>query len=383
MRTDGHFQGSKLRLARLLNGFTKAELADRLAVSRQFVHTLELGEKVPSNELLAALALLLKVQPTFFVSPLNNEVREEECHFRSRRSMPAKVAEQIIAHGTAFEILVRHLDEFLSLPKVNFPHVDVSSDDSIEDAADACRRYWKLGDGPIENMCRVLENAGAVITFFNTDRPEVDALGIARSRPIIVRNTVKESPGRLRFDLAHEAAHFLIHQAIDTGDPETEGQADRFASAFLMPRNKFSQEFPVMPNRIDWQAIYSLKVRWRVSARAVVKRAETLGLLNALQSQVAYRYLNQSGQAKIERYDDRIPFEQPELIAAATNAYLSTFQVTLAELSRRLGMTPALIARLAPGILGPQSAATVVAGSELSTQISTLPRSGKLGPDVV
>jgi len=354
MPAEQQFEGSKLRLARLLNGWTKAELAERLVLSRQFVHSLELG-KAPSGDLIAALALLLKVQPSFFFSQLSTEVREEECHFRSRRSMPDKVAEQIIAHGTAFEMLVRHLDESLSLPVVDFPHIDVSSDNDIEAAAEECRKHWKLGEGPIANMCRTLESAGAVLTFFNTDRYEVDALGISRSRPIVVRNTAKESPGRLRFDLAHECAHLIIHQGIDTGDEVTESQADRFASAFLMPREPFSKEFPAMSGRLDWQAIYSMKIRWRVSARAVIRRAHVLNLLNAVQYQAANRYLSQSGQARVEHYDDRIPFETPELIVTAVNTYLQTRNVTLAELARRIDMTPALIAHLAPGILGPQT----------------------------
>ncbi len=353
MPPDFTFEGAKLRLARLLNGWTKAELAEHLGVSRQFVHVLELGDKTPSNDMLAALALLLKVQTAFFFMPLQSEVREEECHFRSRRSMPDKVAEQIIAHGTAFEILVRHLDSSLALPAVNFPNFDVTDDESIELAAEKCRGHWGLGLGPISNMCRVLENAGAVITFFNTDRYEVDALGITRARPIIVRNTAKESPGRLRFDLAHEGAHLIIHQGIDTGDEETEAQANYFASAFLMPRESFLKDFPSMPSRLDWQAIYTMKIKWRVSAKAVVRRAFTLRLLNSVQYQSANRYLNQSGQSRVENYDDRIPFESPELVAAAVDTYLKTFQVTLAELARCLGMTPALIAHLAPRILGP------------------------------
>lgn len=63
---DQVFQGAKLRIARLLNGWTKADLAERLHVSRQFIHALEIGDKPASQDLVAALSLLLKVQPNFF-----------------------------------------------------------------------------------------------------------------------------------------------------------------------------------------------------------------------------------------------------------------------------------------------------------------------------
>lgn len=343
---ENTFQGAKLRVARLVNGLTKAELADQLQVSRQFIHALEIGQKPASQDMLAALSLLLKVQPSFFVAPLQSEVREEECHFRSRKSMPDKVAEQIISHGTALEMLVQFLDKSLELPSVNFPAIEAHTNEDIEKAAIECRNHWGLGLGPIASMCRVLENAGAIVTLYNGDRHEVDALSMARARPIVVRNTLKQSPGRQRFDLAHECAHLVIHQGMATGDTETEGQANRFASALLMPGEAFAKEFPAMPSRLDWQAIYSLKVRWRVSARAIVRRAYDLGLLNAVQYQAGNRFLMQSGQSKIEKYDEKIPHEAPELLKTAITAYIEAFSSSPAELAREISMTPSMVEQL-------------------------------------
>jgi Zn-dependent peptidase ImmA (M78 family) len=340
------FQGPKLRVARLLHGWTKAELAEQLQVSRQFIHSLEIGEKATSQDMLAALSLLLKVQPSFFFEPLFSEVREEECHFRGRTKIPDKVADQIISIGTALEMLVRFLDRNLKLPPVNFPPIEAHTEEEIEHAAEQCRRHWNLGVGPIANMCRVLENAGAIVTLFHGQRHEVDALSMARSRPIIVRNTLKQSPGRQRFDLAHECGHLVIHQGIVTGDKETESQANRFASAFLMPQESFKKDFPVMSSRIDWSAIYSLKVRWRVSARAVIYRAKDLGLLNEVQYAAGNRFLNQTGQTKVEKFDEKIPHEEPELLKKAISAYLKAFSSTPAGMAKQVAMTPAMIEQL-------------------------------------
>jgi Zn-dependent peptidase ImmA (M78 family)/transcriptional regulator with XRE-family HTH domain len=343
---DKVFQGAKLRIARLLNGWTKADLADRLHVSRQFIHALEIGDKPASQDLVAALSLLLKVQPGFFFEMLTTEVREEECHFRSRKSMPDKVADQIISHGTALELIVRLLDQTLSLPVVNFPSIEVHTHDDIEQAANTCRQIWGLGMGPIASMCRVLENAGAVVTLFQGDRHEVDALSMARARPLVIRNALKTSPGRQRFDLAHECGHLVIHQGVSTGDDVTEGQANRFASALLMPKSTFTSDFPLMSNRIDWQVIYSLKVRWRVSAKAILRRAHDLSLLNAIQYAAGNRFLSQSGQSKVERFDERIPMEEPELLRKAIAAYTQAFSSSPADLARQIGMTPALVEQL-------------------------------------
>ena len=262
MPADKAFSGEKFRLARLLHGWSKADIADRLQISRQFIHAIEIGEKAPSSELLAGLCLLLQVQPAFFASTGGSEVREDQVHFRSRANMPDKLANQIVAHGTAIEALVGVLEQKLTLPRVDFPQLDAQSPDEIEHAAMECRRHWKLGTGPIGNMCRVLENAGAVLTYFSTERREVDAVSMARTRPIVVRNTAKTSPGRQRFDLGHECAHLVLHSGVKTGDDATEAQANMFAAAFLMPRDAFTKEFPAMTGRLEWQPLYSLKLRW-------------------------------------------------------------------------------------------------------------------------
>jgi Zn-dependent peptidase ImmA (M78 family) len=185
------------------------------------------------------------------------------------------------------------------------------------------------------------------VTFFSSPRHEVDALSIARARPLVVRNTLKESPGRLRFDLGHECGHLVMHQGIETGDKETEDQANRFSSALLMPRDSFRQEFPVMPGRLDWHVIYTLKLRWRVSAKAVIRRARDLGRLNDAQYAAGNRFLHQSGQARVERYDEKLPAEEPELIDAAVRAYVQSVNTSPAELAARLGMTPAMFWQIA------------------------------------
>lgn len=115
-----------------------------------------------------------------------------------------------------------------------------------------------------------------------------------------MRNTLKQCTGRERLDLAHECGHLVIHQGVTTGDKITEGQANRFASAFLLPREQVVREFPSMPTRLDWQAIYSLRIRWRVSAKAIIYRAHDLDLLDAVQYATGNRFLNQTGQSKVE-----------------------------------------------------------------------------------
>ena len=205
-----------------------------------------------------ALAVVLSVTPAFFSTPAINPVREEDCHFRRLASAPRGLVAQAVARGTAVESLVNALEAVVRLPNVDLPEAArPEGSDAVERIAEDARRHWGLGlDGPITSMTRVLENAGAVVVQFDDLTDRIDALSMARRRPIVVRSTAKAAGARLRFDLAHEAAHLIMHQGIVTGDNVTEGEAHRFAGAFLIPRSAFAREFPRTRRVLDWNALF-------------------------------------------------------------------------------------------------------------------------------
>lgn len=319
MSKNFEFNGDKLRLARLLNGLTQQELGEKISASRQFVHQLESDVRTPADDVLNVICEVLYVKKSFFNEPINNDVKFEQCHFRKRKTTPVGVANRVLAFSTLFEQLVAFVNCHLELPSINLPNINHEGDNyssaEIEKAAEACREQWGLGEGPISNVTRALENAGIVITQFRGVSDKVDALSLNRKYPIIIRNDAKESPCRLRFDLAHECGHFVLHDGVETGDNITESEADKFASSFLFPRKAFIKEFPDSKNsQIKWKLIYDLKLRWGMSARAIIYKAHQNNLITAQQFRWANVNLNKTGQAKHERYDDKIIKEQPELL---------------------------------------------------------------------
>ncbi|MBA4274925.1 MAG: hypothetical protein C0436_04660 [Alphaproteobacteria bacterium] len=318
------FYGQRLRTARNFHGLSLEEVGHKVAVSKQYLQQIESHpDKQPTEEMVAALADVLDVQPEFFFRPETNAVSDEECHFRKLQTTPVSTKNQALAHGTLFDELAERLDKLLSLPPVHFPPIPPKDMADIEHVAEACRIAWKLGvTGPIKNMVRVAENAGALITYFDGVSDKVDAFSMHRRRPLIIRNPEKESTCRLRFDIAHECGHLVMHAGIHTGDKKTEAEANRFASAFLLPRVSFLKEFP-QGSRLSWKTIYDMKLRWKVSASAIVRRAYDLGLIDAALYRRANVHLRKTGEAKNEKYDDRhdlITPEEPELISNAFTA---------------------------------------------------------------
>jgi len=343
------FSGDKLRLARLLATWSLDELGERVGASRQYLHQLETGAKEPTFEMAEALAVSLRVERSFFLTPLSNAVREDDCHFRKYFTAPRAVMAQAAARGTAVELLVNALEQRVRLPTVNFPEFAAPrSMEEVERAAEGARMHWGLGlDAPIVNITRVLENAGAVVVHFADISDRIDALSIARRRPIIVRSQAKAAAVRLRFDLAHECGHLVMHQGMVTGDHETEEQAHRFASAFLLPREAFLRECP-RGRTIDWTGLFRLKLRWKVSVRAIARRAFDLGLMDAAQYRRANVHLTKTGQAKSERYDEEMLQETPELLTSAIRLLEAKKPHSLLDMIYALGFSPSLF----EGVIG-------------------------------
>lgn len=342
------FHGDRLRLARMLASLSLDELGSLVGVSRQFVHQLETGGKEPTQELRAALAVALEVTEGFFASPTLRAVREDDCHFRRLATAPRAILAQAAARGTAVEAIVEALDKRLRLPAVNFPDSpSPASLDEVEAIAENARNYWGLGiDAPVTNMTRVVENAGAVVVHFDDISDRIDALSIARRRPLIVRSSAKTAVVRLRFDLAHEAGHLIMHQGVITGDKITEGQAHRFASAFLIPRSAFAKEFPRTRRSLDWSGLFAMKLRWRMSVRAILRRAFDLGLIDAVQYRVGNIHLAKTGQAKAEKFDDNLGTEKPELMYGALTYLANNDIAGLHHMLADLGITEPLFARV-------------------------------------
>lgn len=341
------FNGSNLRLARLFHELSLEQVAERVGKTRQYIQRLESGPDVPTNELANELASALQVMPSFFESGEHTPVNEEIVHFRKRSSTRVSTKLATLAKAELYRRLVAVFEQSLNLPPVNFPEIRINSQDDIERAAEKCRIEWGLGFGPIDNMTRLAEKLGAFVTSFESVSDEVDALSVPLSRPFIVRNTAKKSPCRQRFDIAHEVAHLIIHGGVSTGDRVTESQANRFASALLLPRSSMAKYFPKpIGGRIDWQGLSAFKLTWKVSKAAIIYRAHQLSLLTDAQYKTAFFGLKRKGEAIDEKEDYLIQHEKPEFFQRAMKVLFTEMDVDLNTLSKRLDITPEMLSTL-------------------------------------
>jgi Zn-dependent peptidase ImmA (M78 family)/DNA-binding XRE family transcriptional regulator len=319
------FTGARLRLARHFRGFTQAELGKIVQVSHQFVGYTESGQREPSEVVVAAFGEALAFEADFFYLPPSEELLDEECNFRRRQTTPLAARSQALAHAALFGELVAYLETQLHLPAQKIPTVRVRDAEEIERAADRCRMEWGLGlDLPIKNVVRVVENSGVPITRFGEISHKVDAFSRRGKRSVVVLND--KTPSRSRWDVAHEWGHLVMH--ADSGSPtdDLEREADRFAGAFLLPRAGFVREFPLV-RKWNWETMFRLKERWRVSLAAIIRRAFDLRLIDAIQYRRAYKYMSMSAWLKHEPHE--FNGEEPELV-----------RVAFAELEKSFGIRP-------------------------------------------
>ncbi|EHI97669.1 protein of unknown function DUF955 [Clostridium sp. DL-VIII] len=318
---------AKLKEARVARALSLSQLSKLIGVSSQAISQFEKGETKPSSQTLFKLIEILDFPINFFCSNHNQSLENEIIYFRSNKNITKKLKDACKSRITWIEKVYMLIESYFELPKLQIPklaEVDVESIDNrkIEELTLRLREYWGLDQSPIDNLVDLLQSKGFVITKLKIGTKKIDAFSIWKNGvPYIFLGDDKESVTRLRFDLAHELAHLLMHRYIDKEELEEdkelynkiEEQANYFASAFLLPIEAFNKE--VISSSID--SFILLKKRWKVSISAMIKRCQNANILTDNQ----IRYLNSQmikyGYYRKEPLDEEIKKETPYLFKQA------------------------------------------------------------------
>jgi Zn-dependent peptidase ImmA (M78 family) len=165
-------------------------------------------------------------------------------------------------------------------------------DQDAESIADAERRRLSIGDGPALKLRDMLEH-GAGLRIFHLPLPSTLAglYGYTEEAGPCVATNARHAHVRQRWTLSHEYGHYLTRldhpEATKTSYvriPEHERFADRFASAFLMPRaglERRLRELEGEEQRLTVADMLLLADEYEVSLQALVLRLEDLHLVAA------------------------------------------------------------------------------------------------------
>lgn len=358
------FRGERLKSARLFRGKTLTELSDMTGISKQSLSLYENNGNKPDYERGQSLATALHFPYEYFLQEDGCRTTTEVTYFRSLVSATKmdRTAQSLKLDFVAkmYEVLLDYIDfPPLNLPTVDFNGSDDEFDDmgneamlkEIEQIAQQVRDLWSLGDGPIQDLQYVLEQNGIIVTGFDTNEDKIDAFS---QRTILDNGEVyficvdqgSKPEGRIRFDMAHELGHILLHPWSESLDLITkeefklrEKQANMFASAFLLPRSSFGKDVLAYPTDIKYYLW--LKKKWRSSAQSMMYRSNQIGAISDNQFQYMMRQVSKQGW-RLKEPDDTAFFLNENIFQGAIdllNEVKILTPASLLRLFRKYGVT--------------------------------------------
>jgi len=329
--------GEMLQLARESRALTQKRLSQMTHISQGSISKFERGEALTSSSDLARIARVLDYPRSFFTQQVQPQGFGVSGVFhRRRQSISMLTLKKIQAE---FNIRTLEIEKLLNGADIQseneFHRLDVEDfNGDVEQIAELVRAQWHLPLGPIKSVIAVIESAGGIVLKYNLGSKKLDAQSrwIGGLPPIFFAN--KNTPtDRLRFTLAHEIGHVIMHHIPTTNIEE---QANRFASSFLMPRREIIPEL----TPFSLERAMSLKLKWKVSIAALIMRAFDLGILTKSQKRRFFTLMGVAGYRTVEPVtipDD----EQPATIHQLIKAYQQEYGYTTVDLCKMLSISEA------------------------------------------
>lgn len=322
LKQEPQFNPKRLREARLIRGLTISDLAERIGVSKQAISQFELGEHTPKPETIMLIINTLHFPKSFFF----REFKEQfvgNTFFRANATATKKSKEIQYNKTLLAGYIYEYVSEYIEFPELNLPDLpqyqNVKWDNNtIEQLAQKVRNYWEVGDKPITNIVHLLERNGIMVFSVDTDSEKVDAFCQHRKgRPFIFLGNDKQSAFRRQFDGAHELGHVLMHKEIHNQDvlnraefKEMENQANRFASALLLPADAFARTV----TSTSLLHFVELKKYWNVSIAAMLYRCLDLELIDEGKYTSLVKQMSMKKMRIKEPLDDVFPLQEPVVL---------------------------------------------------------------------
>ncbi len=332
----GSFNAAMMIVARQVRGFSQTQLAKALRISQSKVSKIEAGLITPDEALVDALAEALHFRHQFFMR--NSQLRSPPTiYHRKKQKLSMGDWDRILAQSEIYRLCIETMLRSVELvpAKPAPPMIDPDQyDGRIDQVAYAVRQAWMLPRGPVADVAKAIEDSGVMIIPFDFGTELIDAFcqhGLDHLPPLIFLNSRLKAKDRLRFSLAHELGHLVMH-ALPR--PEQEDQANEFAAAFLMPADDIRASLYSM----SLERLMVLKKHWKASMQAVLRRARDLKRV----SDRGYRYyqieMSKRGWRSAEPIELDGLIESPKIFASLINTHIRELGYAREELSELFGL---------------------------------------------
>lgn len=368
LTVPGASPAERLRTLREMLGLTQGEMAAMSSISPSWISNVETGARDATEEGLQAIAAGTGTPMSFFYAAPST-VPLDSLRFRKMASASRTVTRRVQAFYSESYRVTEHLLEVQGYPTPPLPFAsnETLEDEEIEELAAAARQALRLApDKPIPHLTRALERAGIAVAPIVLTDPAGDQqtattqhFGLSYWGGVGECALIGYFPGsqgdRDRFTLAHELGHLVLHTFRPrAADPE--GEANRFASAFLVPRERAVDE---ITDRLPLNGYARLKATWGVSIQALIMRGAAVGNISESRKRSLFVQLTQRGWRKQEPV--RVGHEEPLLLwSVLTRRFGERPYVAAAE---ELAIHPAVLRSIAPT---PGAASSLAAASPVA-----------------
>lgn len=286
----------QIRAYREQAGLTQGELGALLGVTRQTIAAWEKGERAPSLEQLSKVAHALNVP----LDLLLGEMEEAGPSLLFRSDNPESLGPELRT------LLARKYQDYASVEKMTgelsaLPpsHNLEGYDPMLSEAMGRETRDW-LGveQAPLGDVLSLLEEKGIKVILHPLPSEVSGLSAYTDELGGVIFVNADHPTERKYFTSLHELGHLIFHRR-EYGKPqlgkdrEKENIANHFAGAVLMPRNVVEKE--LRSYRRQWipePLLQDLKLRYQVSMRTILIRANQVGMIATTQKRQQYDALD-------------------------------------------------------------------------------------------
>ena len=287
-----------------------------MSVPQALLSRLENGLVDADEDLMKNAAKVFELPEEFFRNSGTIYGPPVSVHTMLRGKKSAVSARDVDMITAELNIRLFHLRWFLENVEyrstVDVPSLDVDRVESIDRIAATVRAHWKVPSGPVGNMTLLLERAGVIVGFSDLRGAAVSGVTFSvPGRPPLILINVNHPADRIRFTLAHELGHLVMH---DSPTVDMEDQANEFASAFLLPPHEL--EDALGGRRVTVALLATLKREWRVSMQGILTTAQKRGYIRANQSRYLWQQISSRGWRMKEPVNLDFPIDPPSVLPA-------------------------------------------------------------------
>jgi Zn-dependent peptidase ImmA (M78 family)/DNA-binding Xre family transcriptional regulator len=326
----GNVNTNMIILAREARGLSQADLAEMIGMSATNLSKIERCDIGISDDMVEMIADKTHYPLQFFKQ--TGDIVPENLNYRKREVVAQKLITPIHAQVNIIRKHIHFLTNALSIDSTTIPIMEVTTEQTPQQIAIKLRKLWKVETPIIDDLTKLIESNGIVISnfAFGTDRVDSRSILTDDKFPVIFFNASLLGD-RQRFTLAYELGQLVMHSSsIVPMDRDVSKEANAFAAEFLMPANEIVKDFK---DGITIPLLGELKRKWKVSMIALLYRADDLGLVTANQKRYMLQQFNQLQIRRREPLELDVAKEEPRLIKQWMGEYRQKTKLGTVEMA--------------------------------------------------